>query len=592
MLAPLAVSAPGPDSWGDEPPALLHAEGRAGGARFDLAGRWSLMVDPGAVGLTDGWAEDLSAGRIPPGAPGELLHLPVPGPLEALDQTVEYDGVAWLSHRFELLPGDAPAGSRWRLHFEQVNYAVRAWLDGEEIGGHEGSYRAFSWDLAELRAGRHSLVLRVLDPGDMTTDGMSLATTPHAKESWYHNFGGVLGDVGLVRIDRPVARLSWLHVDASQERIRAEVEVVGPPGQGSADVRLTVVLLSPDEGGPEALVTVKAMTVSLEQGAATLSLSASLPDALRWSPETPHLYQARVSVGNEAANPDGVRSFGLRTLALGQDGLLLDGRPRRLHGVLWQPHFVGSGGMLPSDEVLVAELNAIHDAGFDLVRAHVRPAPPAFLDAADRVGLFVLEEPAIGWVDDDPALAARLAAEVDAMLARDHHHPSIVMWGVLNELSGMAYRHGHELAQRLHLADPTRPVLLDSGGFFGRAAYLDAGADDAFQPMLDEHLYPPYPLPPAVREQLATVAAPAGPSFVSEFGTGALLDTQAAWQGFDERALRSAEARLFAGKAAGNARALATAEAWTTTGWVDISRGLQAAAALEMVELLRGNPAL
>jgi hypothetical protein len=139
LSAALAASASGQERWDQGPAALLRAEGRAGGARFDLSGRWSMLEDPGAVGLADDWAGHLSASRIPPGAPGELLRLPVPGPLEALDQTVEYDGVVWLAHAFELLPTDAPIDARWRLHFEQVNYLAHAWIDGVAVGVSPGS---------------------------------------------------------------------------------------------------------------------------------------------------------------------------------------------------------------------------------------------------------------------------------------------------------------------------------------------------------------------------------------------------------------------------------------------------------------------
>src|SRR5262249_1045665 len=135
------------------------------------------------------------------------------------------------------------------------------------------------------------------------------------------------------------------------------------------------------------------------------------------------------------------RSVGFRTLAIEGGDFLLDGVRRTLKGVLWQPHFTGTGGGLPTDAQLQSTARAMKEAGFDLVRAHVRPAPPAFLDECDRIGLLVLEEPAIGWVDDDPALLPRLQHEVSWMVERDRHHPSIVLWGVLNELSGRAYRY-------------------------------------------------------------------------------------------------------------------------------------------------------
>ena len=592
----LLLGAVSPACAAEEPTASIHPSGTG----FDLAGEWGLWLDPGAVGIGDGWAAQLTAGQQPDSAPGEALRLPVPGPLEALPQTMSYDGVAWLAHAFSLDEAATPAAARWRLHFDRVNYHCRAWLDGEELGTHEGSYEAFTFDLGErpLAPGGHVLVLRVLDPGRVPTDGMTLATTPHAKESWYENFGGVLGPVTLQRLDRPLAELRWLEVDADTGRVSTDVALEAPLETGPVEVELSIVELPlgarwPADGHGAGLPVVATArgSVSPDAGVGRIRLSASVPDAARWSPDSPRRYAARVRPVGLAFADEGCRAFGFRALSLDADGLHIDGHARPLAGVLYQPHFVGTGGMLPPAVQLEAQAEAMRAAGFDLVRAHVRPAPPALLEAADRIGLLVLEEPAIGWLDADPALPERLLREVDAMLERDHHHPSIVMWGLFNELSGKAYQHGELLMGHLCGRDPSRPVLLDSGGFFGRGAFRDAHAD-ASSPMLDEHVYPPYPLPTNARLLLRRIAAPQGPGFVSEFGFGALVDAATARDGFFERNLRTTEAGLFGGQATSTAQSLRLAEGWTRDGWVEASLELQASAAGEMLEALRCNPGL
>lgn len=558
-----------------------------------------MWLDPGAVGQGHGWDRELSAGQRPTTAPGETLSLPVPGPLEGLPQTVEYDGVAWLARSFSLSAADAPASGSWRLQFGQVNYHCRAWLDGVLLGAHEGGYEAFSFDLpASLLPGDHVLVLRVLDAGPLATDDLTLATTPHAKESWYHNFGGVLGPVELERLDVTAAEIRWLEVDADASSVLVDVELLGPSNESVVSLTLTVVelpLRAPWPPGSLGLafpvVAQASARVPLVAGRGRVSLPLALPDARRWSPAAPHRYAVRVAVSGRPPLPAGCRPFGLRSIRLDAQGLRLDGVRQRLHGVLYQPHFVGTGGMTPPPEQLVAELDAMAAAGFNLVRAHVRPAPGALLEEADRTGMLVLEEPAIGWVQDSPALPARLVAEVDAMLERDQHHPSIVIWGLFNELSGKAYRHGDALLEHLSRRDSTRPVLLDSGGFFGRGSYLDAGASEP-RPMLDEHLYPPYPLPTRQRRQLLSLASRDGPSFASEYGFGTLLDAASARNGFAERRLRDAEWGLFSGQARAVDEHLSSGEGWTLEGWLPESLELQAAAAIELTEALRANPAV
>lgn len=603
VLALTACAAQAQRRW--EPAALpsLAAIPTTTGARLPLHGTWTLHVDPGAVGLADGWAAALTAGLVPASAPGQPLPLTVPGAIEGHAQTVSYDGVSWLSHAFWVEPGEARPGARWELAFTRVNYQVLAWLDGAPLGEHAGSYEPFTLPVPALGPGRHVLVLRVLDPGAVLTDGLRLRTTPHAKESWYDNHGGVLGPVALQRLDATRAALTWLEVDPATGRVRAEVELAGPasrdPAANDVELVLTLSELAPgspwpvpaDVAAPRELGRTSTR-VHLVDGGAHAALELTLPDAARWSPAAPRRHLATVRLAGQPAAPEGSRPFGFRSLSLGDDGLRIDGVRHRLHGVLWQPHFTGTGGLEPPAAELEAEAAAILGAGFNLVRAHVRPAPDAFLEAADRLGLLVLEEPAIGWVEDDEQLLPRLRDEVDTLVERHQHHPSIVLWGVLNELSGKAYRYGDELLAQLAARDGTRPILLDSGGFFGRGRYADAGSGGASAPMLDEHIYPPFPLPTEQRARLLTVAAESGPTFVSEFGYGSLVDAARTWEGFRARGLRDGEAALFAGQAAGWGRALAAGEGWTTAGWQDGSRELQAAALAEMIEALRANPAV
>ncbi|HTE06745.1 MAG TPA: glycoside hydrolase family 2 TIM barrel-domain containing protein, partial [Planctomycetota bacterium] len=500
---------------------------------MSLAGEWTVWLDPGNVGVAQGWAEDLSAGRTPAGAPSPPVALAVPGPLEGSPSTRGYDGVAFFVREFSV-PDDA-RHALLALRFGQVNWACRAWLDGAEIGAHEGGYDAFDLQLAGGAVpGVHRLVLRVVDPGATPVDGVTLKTTPHSKESWYENFGGLVGPVSL-RIDRS-ARLTGavVRVDdaASAVSLRGSVEL--SPSL-IADGQLRIAL----EIAVDGVVRLR-RDVPVHEGSADFDERIELPGATRWSPERPELHRVRVSVEDGRGRRDELlaRDVGLRTVELRGGDLLVDGQRRVLKGVLWQPFFTGTGGVTPPDEELAAEARAIADTGFNLVRAHVRPAPPAFLDACDRLGLLVLEEPAIGWVDDDPALLPRLQHELDWMVARDGHHPSIILWGVLNELSGKAYRYADALVEHLAALDDSRPILEDSGGFFGDGRMLPPRAPAArLLPMVDRHAYPPYPLALEDRDELVHLGEGGDrPVFVSEFGYGTLTDCVTALAGFERRA--------------------------------------------------------
>ncbi len=578
--------------------AAVASDGAPQGGAVDhsLAGSWACWLDPGAVGLEQGWALDLAAGRRPATAPADPFPIEVPGPLEGHSASRDYDGTVFLEHRLQAPPG-CDTG-RVTLRFAQVNYACRVWLDGVEIGAHEGGYDAFHFDVSgRLQPGRTAhLAVMVVDPGALETFGWTLKTTPHAKESWYENHGGILGEVVLRVAPRHEIEDLVVRVDGRDNSVEIAGVLHGPVPPDGAPQTLVLEVQALGAAGPDPtaaplpgpIVARDAVTVELpaSRAGAPFTRRLTLPDSRRWCPESPALYRVSLLLAGERLAH---RDVGFRVVELDGAGFRLDGRRRVLHGVLYQPHHTGLGGRSPPDEALAREAFAIRQAGFDLVRVHVRPAAPAFLRACDRLGLMVLQEPAIGWVDEHPELRARLEREIDWMVRRDSHHPSIVLWGVLNELSGRGFLHGEALAERLGAADPTRPVLQDSGGFLG-GRFVPAGGG-APRSMIDVHEYPPWPLPPERRAQLAGLAGgPDEPVFVSEFGYGTLLDTERASAGFEATGQVTAERVLFRTFEAAARRARAAYPAWLEADLVALAARNQAEAAEDLVETLRSNP--
>jgi hypothetical protein len=125
----------------------------------------------------------------------------------------------------------------------------------------------------------------------------------------------------------------------------------------------------------------------------------------------------------------------------------------------------------PDDQAFVTDLELAREAGFNLVRKHLKLEDPRFLHHADRLGMLVWAEPASTGVFT-PAAVARFEAQIEPMVRRDGGHPSIVVWGLYNEEWGLdwdvaadpekqkAVRRAYELLKAL---DPSRPVVDDSG---------------------------------------------------------------------------------------------------------------------------------
>jgi hypothetical protein len=574
---------------GSDAPTSRPTEPATGAHRaISLDGEWGVWLDPGAVGLDEDWAAALSGGRAPVGAPGNELTLLVPGPLEGSRETLGYDGVAFYVREFVTPPLARDARATFR--FDQVNHSCRVWLDGMYLGSHEGGYDSFALDASgRLAAGvRQRLVVMVIDPGSTPVHGLTLKTTPHAKESWYENHGGLLGSVSLALDDDWTIGTLGLVSDAQAGAVDVELSLLAPGGIGPHPLKLDVSVRAHEDG--DALARRSIRLPHATGTALAREMRLEVPDPRTWSPEDPQLYTLTVDINGERL---ATRRFGFRTIGIAGGDLLLNGERRVLKGVLYQPHHTGQAGVTPSAEQLEQEVLDILDTGFDLVRVHVRPAAEAFLDAADRHGLLVLQEPAIGWVDDDPDLLRRMKAELDWMVARDRHHPSIILWGVLNELSGKAYRYAEPLARHLAALDSERPVLVDSGGFLVGGRVLSPGdADGSIADMVDEHAYPPYPLPIEEREELASLRGSGNDLvFVSEFGFGTLLDAERALVGFTERGLTlDGEAVKFRSYANLARRLADRGEPGGDPVRVEQAAKNQADAAEDMIEALRSNP--
>jgi beta-galactosidase len=199
-----------------------------------------------------------------------------------------------------------------------------------------------------------------------------------------------------------------------------------------------------------------------------------------WSPETPRLYSAVTGVlkGGKLVD-EVVTPFGIRSIAWSVDeGFVLNGEPIELFGGNVH-HDNGPLGAAAFDRAEERKVELLKAAGFNAVRtAHNMPSP-AFLDACDRLGLLVIDEPFDVW--KTPKLKFDSAADfdewwrrdVEAMVLRDRNHPSVVMWGIGNEIPEVHTPQGaptaRMLAEHVRSLDSTRPLTQAyNGATFGQ----------------------------------------------------------------------------------------------------------------------------
>ena len=414
------------------------------------------------------------------------------------------------------------AGERLLLHFGAVDWEARVWLNGVELGQHQGGYDAFSFDVTDElhRNGDQEVVVRVWDPTDAGYQPRGKQVSD-PRGIWYTAVTGIWQTVWLEPV--PALSLATLAItpDAAHGRLRLLPTL---RGAASASSRVEVVARA------------GAVAVGRGAGAPGEVIEIVLDEPREWSPEAPFLYELEVRLlrGDEVI--DSVESyFGLRDIAVGKDmrgqrRIMLNGEPLFLLGQLDQGWWPDGLYTAPTDAALRYDIEVMKQLGFNAVRKHVKVEPDRWYYWADRLGILVLQDmPSgdeyIGRRDPDIERTAQsrraFYREWGAVIRALANHPSIVIWVPFNE--GWGQFETDRVIAWTRQRDPTRLVNSPSG-------WADRGSGD----IVVRHAYPGPTMFPTESYRA---------SFLGEFGglglplDGHLWRQEGSWgyRGFDTR---------------------------------------------------------
>lgn len=470
--------------------------------RASLDGTWRLALDPEDRGRRERWFEADNA-------PVDALEVTVPAVWDLW--APDYDGVGWYFRSFTL--DSAFVARHVTVEFEAADYYAEVWLNGRRIGEHEGGYTPFSLPAEGAAvAGENYLAVRIIDPHGAKGYGeYHPAEIPSSKEGGYYSFAGVWGSVAVESRDQLHFTDLFVKPDLRHKRLTVEAETTG-----SGEVSLRIA-------GTEYSTAGAPGTLRLE-----------FPEFEPWSPDSPTLYTLECSLLFEGRVTDtqSVR-FGMREFTVKDNRFFLNNRPILVRGVLHQPDYARSIAAPESPELARRELTLAKQAGFNLVRLHIKTAPRITLELADELGLMLYEEPPIGWIRKSPRMKERCEREVREMILRDRNHPSVVAWGMLNEsgnadyvVEGGAQTVKDDLCRLARQLDPTRLIIDDSGGTntTREHARFMRPYHDEFEPYDDLHIYQRAPVDYEIEQYYRHSGDPARLFFLSEFGFGGMED--------------------------------------------------------------------
>jgi len=423
---------------------------------IDLDGTWSFVTDPTETGVDDDWMDPATQW------PDRARTVDVPIAWEELDEFRDYTGRAWYRRSFSL-DTDAVGDRDALLRFDAVDYEAMVWVNGERVGHNEGGYLPFECDVSGvITDGENTVTVAVTDPED-------ISEIPHGKQGdpWYTRVSGIWQSV---RLDlRPAVRVADAKVTPDLATDTATIELDLHLGSADPDeFQCTVRALDSDD-------TIVATAAT--DGTTPVEAVLNFDDPDYWHPDEPTLYRLVVELTDGEAIVDRLtETFGLRSFETDGRQFLLNGEPITMRGVLEQGYYPDTLYRPSGPDTFEAEVAVAKELGFNLIRKHIKPAHPNFLDAADRMGMLVWEEPANPTLYTDDSRDA-FREQTLAMVDRDYNHPSVVVWSLYNEEWGIGHADNEETlwtdeTKQRYLAgqyrdlrerDPTRLVCDNSG---------------------------------------------------------------------------------------------------------------------------------
>jgi len=380
------------------------------------------------------------------------------------DEPGYYRGPGW--YRRELIVDRTLADKSLFLYFEGANQVTEVYVNGQKAGSHIGGYSAFSFDVTGLtKPGRNLIAVRV--------DNSFNEDIPPLTAD-FNFYGGIYRDVWLIATDKThlsITDSASSGVTISTPYIQRGEGIVAIDGVVNADPSTpNITVLTTISDASKRWVDTSTSRIG-DDGRFVLNMGVRSPRL--WSPDSPYLYSLKISVRSGSKIIDEVdQPLGFRWYTFdGEKGFSLNGKPLKLHGVNRHQDRFGLGNAVP-DRLHVRDMELIKDAGFNFVRLAHYPQDPSVLEACDRLGLLVWEEtPIVNYITKSAAFTDNSANMVREMVRQHRNHPSVILWGYMNEIylrvpkdRSDLYPATVELAKRLNAIakeeDPTRPTTI------------------------------------------------------------------------------------------------------------------------------------
>lgn len=426
----------------------------------NLNGRWDYAITP----AKQKEAPTKWAGKI-------LVPFSLESRLGGVQRLLDSEEALWYRRTFEAKRNPK---KRLLLNFEAVDYRCEAFVNGQSVGKHQGGNTPFSFDVTKaLKDVGNELIVRVEDDTEEFQLRGKQTLTP--RGIWYTQVSGIWQTVWLEEV--PV---SWIGRVKTEPKMNGDINLI-VDHHGLASVPLNFEVVASLNGREVARTKSDAPGMSLQ-----------IPKPRLWSPDSPTLYDLEVRLNDDVVHSYvGIREVGKAKDADGHWRFTLNGKPIFHWGPLdqgWWPD-----GLLtpPSDEAMAWEIGWLKEAGFNMIRKHIKVEPRRYYHHCDKLGMMVWQDHVSGgpnpkwtrlqpnpgdakWPDKEHR---QFMLELDRMITSLESHPSIVSWVPFNEAWGQ--HRTVEVGKWTKKRDASRAINIASGGNFWPVGDV-----------LDHHAYP------------------------------------------------------------------------------------------------------
>lgn len=385
-----------------------------------LDGQWRFATDEKDEGKALGWQNGLKC----------FTTVAVPQVWNSTEGLLTYEGVCWYERDFYT------CGGTIRLCFGAVLTEAEVYLDGILIGSHYGGFTAFDF-IVDISEGTHRLTLRA----DNRFDAHSI---PQKLVDWYH-YGGIIRSVTMEELNGACV-------------LSARFDYELNTTLSAAVCHFTLKLFNTEKAKIQAHVTLHFENsvvfdgyLSAPAGVSSVALpDFTVSDLRLWDEGKGELYTAYITTDTD----DLTERVGFRKVEVKDSGVYLNNRRVEFRGVNRHEDHPDWGFAFPFG-LMNKDLDLIERLGCNSVRGSHYPNSKELVDLLDERGLMFWSEIPIwgcGFSVDalaDPIVVERGLEMHREMLEQYYNHPSIVIWGMHNEIDSRSQA-GYDMTEKYY----------------------------------------------------------------------------------------------------------------------------------------------